>query len=299
MNNQIYKSTKTLVSRVFHSIPSFRRPNGIYKLLWDGVSVLMVMTTIFVFSISLAFGISKERAFGFSEEENFGLSSSFRTFIAVNMIFVSINIYFGFNTAFYANGELITDKREVRRHYKKNYFLLDLLSLVPYMLYLIPDISKEGDKVLILRFIDALIFIRIRELYLFFQNIEAIISLNEKVEGFFELFKLICSVLLITHFVGCIWYMIGASDGESQHPNSWINRVSPFDKSWVDLYCQSIYWALTTIATVGYGDITPQTNKERLFCMLIMIAGSAIFGYSVNKIGGILDNLNQKKSNLK
>jgi hypothetical protein len=42
-------------------------------------------------------------------------------------------------------------------------------------------------------------------------------------------------------------------------------------------YATSMYWALMTISTVGYGDYTAQTNAEKLWCMVTMLVGSLIF----------------------
>jgi voltage-gated potassium channel len=39
---------------------------------------------------------------------------------------------------------------------------------------------------------------------------------------------------------------------------------------------KSIYWAVVTLTTVGYGDISPQTNFGQLISALIMITGYAI-----------------------
>ena len=43
-------------------------------------------------------------------------------------------------------------------------------------------------------------------------------------------------------------------------------------------YNKAIYWLITTIATVGYGDITPHTNGGRMYAMCIMILGATIWG---------------------
>jgi voltage-gated potassium channel len=43
-------------------------------------------------------------------------------------------------------------------------------------------------------------------------------------------------------------------------------------------YNKAIYWLITTIATVGYGDITPSTNGGRVYAMGIMILGATIWG---------------------
>ena len=49
--------------------------------------------------------------------------------------------------------------------------------------------------------------------------------------------------------------------------------------------------------TVGYGDITPVNNFEKLYCMLVILFGGMIFPYSVNTIGLIIQDIqkDQKK----
>ena len=37
--------------------------------------------------------------------------------------------------------------------------------------------------------------------------------------------------------------------------------------------------------TVGYGDITPVTNKEKIFIIFITLISCAVFAYAVNTIG--------------
>jgi hypothetical protein len=55
-----------------------------------------------------------------------------------------------------------------------------------------------------------------------------------------------------------------------------------------------VYWAITTIVTVGYGDLTPQNYTEVLVVMLIQICGTSFFGYMINVIGITVDNINRK-----
>ena len=51
-----------------------------------------------------------------------------------------------------------------------------------------------------------------------------------------------------------------------------------------------IYYAFTTLSTVGFGDFNPKSDAERLVCCVIMVAGVAIFGYVMNNF---LDIINQ------
>ena len=44
--------------------------------------------------------------------------------------------------------------------------------------------------------------------------------------------------------------------------------------------------------TVGYGDITPQTNAEMIQCIITMLICCGVFGYTINSIGVIVQELN-------
>ena len=38
----------------------------------------------------------------------------------------------------------------------------------------------------------------------------------------------------------------------------------------------AIYWAIVTLTTVGYGDITPQTGIGKMFSAIVMMLGYSI-----------------------
>jgi hypothetical protein len=57
----------------------------------------------------------------------------------------------------------------------------------------------------------------------------------------------------------------------------WLVIYPPGEDKLTD-YIKATYWLITTIATVGYGDITPTTNGGRIYCMGMMIMGATIWG---------------------
>ena len=53
-------------------------------------------------------------------------------------------------------------------------------------------------------------------------------------------------------------------------------------------YCAAYYWAITAISTVGFGDISAQTNSERMFSIVIEIFGCLLFAMLISSLGSMM-----------
>jgi hypothetical protein len=49
-------------------------------------------------------------------------------------------------------------------------------------------------------------------------------------------------------------------------------------------WISSMYWAVTTMSTIGYGDISPATGPERICGMFLMVIGCAFFAWVTGRI---------------
>lgn len=49
----------------------------------------------------------------------------------------------------------------------------------------------------------------------------------------------------------------------------------------INLYVTAWYWVITTFSSVGYGEITGETNLEYLYVMIVQMIGIGFFGYMV------------------
>lgn len=53
----------------------------------------------------------------------------------------------------------------------------------------------------------------------------------------------------------------------------------------------AVYWAFTTLSTVGFGDYSARSDSERLFCAFIFICGVSIFSYILGIFIEILNEI--------
>ena len=59
-------------------------------------------------------------------------------------------------------------------------------------------------------------------------------------------------------------------------------------------YCASIYWAFTTMTTVGYGDINTSNDTERVFCIFAMLVGASVFGYVIGNVTVMMESFDMQ-----
>jgi hyperpolarization activated cyclic nucleotide-gated potassium channel 2 len=97
--------------------------------------------------------------------------------------------------------------------------------------------------------------------------------------GFARLLKSLVMILVLTHFVACIWFFLARMD--EFHYDTWVVRYGLQDKPNGELYLYSYYWAITTLTTVGFGDISGGNSMERVFCMLWMMVGVGFYSFTV------------------
>jgi hypothetical protein len=73
------------------------------------------------------------------------------------------------------------------------------------------------------------------------------------------------SLIFVIHVISCLWILIGQSLLDNH--TGWLYFVPNTNPSADDIYIASIYWVITTLTTVGYGDLKGQTTEEYLFTM--------------------------------
>ena len=84
-----------------------------------------------------------------------------------------------------------------------------------------------------------------------------------------------------------------------QYKLTWIYAKGYTDLGNFDLYMSSCYFIVTTIVTVGYGDITAINSTEKFICCILMITGVIAFSYATGALSSIISNVDSTEAKLK
>jgi potassium voltage-gated channel Eag-related subfamily H protein 7 len=130
--------------------------------------------------------------------------------------------------------------------------------------------------------------LRLQKIEMILAKIQEFFNLNGALNDMLGLIKMIVSLTLIAHFIACFWHGVGFF---SQGNDTWLDYYGIRGEDNWTKYLYSFYWATMTMATVGYGDITPKSNLERVTASITMFLACGVFAFSINSIGIVLQNL--------
>jgi hyperpolarization activated cyclic nucleotide-gated potassium channel 2 len=111
----------------------------------------------------------------------------------------------------------------------------------------------------------------------------------------FVALKLLMMVGFIAHWTACWFHYISYENAFVFH-DVWLRTFGHIDASTDERYVASLYWALTTMTTVGYGDIVPRSEIEKVYAMAAMILACGTFAYVVGSIGGIISKQSERET---
>ena len=145
------------------------------------------------------------------------------------------------------------------------YGIIDLFSILPtYLAFLFPSAAY----LLVIRIMRVLRIFRILKLFRYIG--EANLLYAALLQARRKIFVFLFSVLVLIIIFGALMFVIeGPENGFTNIP-------------------VSIYWAIVTITTVGYGDIAPQTSLGQFVAAFAMICGYAIIAVPTGIIGAEL-----------
>jgi len=156
-----------------------------------------------------------------------------------------------------------------KRHWLRPTIVLDFICLLPLML--IEDWFFQGGSIGLVFFnlLTCRHVWRIKKFLDEFDNLKPII---------YRLVPLTMMMPLLVHLIACGWIALGSGS------------VGPDSDKFLE-YVRAFYWAMTTLTTVGYGDIVAKTPFQMVYAAITQLAGVGVFGYILSNVASLLSRL--------
>jgi len=156
------------------------------------------------------------------------------------------------------------------------YGIIDLLAIIPTYLSLF---MVGAHSLIIIRALRLLRVFRIFKMVGFMN--QGTFIMNSLKASRDKIFIFIFFIFLMVNIVGAIMYLVEGS------ANSGFESIP-----------RSIYWAVVTMTTVGYGDISPTTNFGQFLAAIVMILGYAVIAVPTGIVSAEMVNHGKKKHDI-
>ncbi|XP_066301817.1 potassium voltage-gated channel subfamily H member 6-like isoform X2 [Branchiostoma lanceolatum] len=274
-----------------------------FKAVWDWIILLLVIYTAVFTPYVAAFLLNEDEARAKMNRDpdtrrDYGPSNRYGdplviVDLIVDVMFI-IDILINFRTTYVnKNDEVVSHPGKIAVHYFKGWFLIDVVAAIPFDLLLF---GSETDETTTL--IGLLKTARLLRLVRVARKIDRYSEYGAAV-----LLLLMATFALIAHWLACIWYAIGnverpmlpAKIGwldilakQTHQPYTNDSNSGPSLKS---KYITALYFTFSSLTSVGFGNVSPNTNAEKVFCICIMLIGSLMYASIFGNVSAIIQRL--------
>ncbi|XP_032934850.1 potassium voltage-gated channel subfamily H member 6 isoform X2 [Catharus ustulatus] len=265
-----------------------------FKAVWDWLILLLVIYTAVFTPYSAAFLLNEEQM----EEKRWDCSYTCDPLniidLIVDIMFI-VDIVINFRTTYVnINDEVVSHPGKIAIHYFKGWFLIDMVAAIPFDLLIFRSGSDETTTLIgLLKTARLLRLVRVAR------------KLDRYSEyGAAVLFLLMCTFALIAHWLACIWYAIGNVERPyMEHKIGWLDnlgdqigkRYNDSDlssgPSIKDKYVTALYFTFSSLTSVGFGNVSPNTNSEKIFSICVMLIGSLMYASIFGNVSAIIQRL--------
>ncbi|XP_060899964.1 potassium voltage-gated channel subfamily H member 6-like [Labrus mixtus] len=272
-----------------------------FKAVWDWVILLLVIYTAIFTPYSATFLLSDQEE---AAMQTCGYSCSPLNVVdmIVDIMFI-VDIIINFRTTYVnSNDEVVSQSTKIAVHYFKGWFLIDMVAAIPFDLLIYRSGEEEvvrgggeGETTTLIGLLKTARLLRL-------------VRVARKLDRYSEygaavLFLLMCTFALIAHWLACIWYAIGSVERTTSHGVGWLATLGgqlgkPFNESIMgsgpsirDKYVTALYFTFSSLTSVGFGNVSPNTNSEKIFSICVMLVGALMYASIFGNVSAIIQRL--------
>ncbi|XP_058510581.1 potassium voltage-gated channel subfamily H member 6a isoform X1 [Solea solea] len=270
-----------------------------FKAVWDWVILLLVIYTAIFTPYSAAFLLNEVEE---QRRRTCGYTCNPLNVVdlVVDVMFI-VDILINFRTTYVNhNDEVVSQPGRIAQHYFKGWFLIDIVAAIPFDLLIFRSGSEEPQTTTLIGLLKTARLLRL-------------VRVARKLDRYSEygaavLLLLMCTFALIAHWLACIWYAIGnvertgsahitgmkigwldnLADQIGKHYNDSDAASGPSTK---DKYVTALYFTFSSLTSVGFGNVSPNTNPEKIFSICVMLIGSLMYASIFGNVSAIIQRL--------
>ncbi|XP_022249689.1 potassium voltage-gated channel subfamily H member 7-like isoform X2 [Limulus polyphemus] len=260
-----------------------------FKAFWDWIILLLVIYTAIFTPYVAAFLLNEDRT---KRNKKYGDDPIVIIDLLVDVMFI-IDILINFRTTYInSNEEVVSHPGRIAVHYLRGWFIIDIVAAIPFDLLLF---GSETDETTTL--IGLLKTARLLRLVRVARKIDRYSEYGAAV-----LLLLMATFALIAHWLACIWYAIGNAERPLLNPKiGWLDHLANATHQFYNnskggpsikaKYVTALYFTFSSLTSVGFGNVSPNTNMEKIFSILIMLIGSLMYASIFGNVSAIIQRL--------
>uniref|UniRef100_A0A3Q3VYG5 Voltage-gated delayed rectifier potassium channel KCNH4 n=1 Tax=Mola mola TaxID=94237 RepID=A0A3Q3VYG5_MOLML len=261
---------------------------GTFKACWDWLILLATFYVAVTVPYNVCFTVVGRRDEGSSAPRSPPSVSD----ILVEILFI-LDILLNFRTTFVStSGQVVYDARSICVHYVTTWLFVDLIAALPFDLLYAFNINVYFG-------VHLLKTVRLLRLLRLLQKLERYSQYSAVV-----LTLLMSMFALLAHWMACVWYFIGRREIES--PGSWdigwLHELAKRQGFWnssqdyANIYVTSLYFALSSLTSVGFGNVSANTNSEKIFSICTMLIGALMHAVVFGNVTAIIQRMYSRRS---
>ncbi|XP_031563696.1 potassium/sodium hyperpolarization-activated cyclic nucleotide-gated channel 2-like [Actinia tenebrosa] len=267
----------TKASGVIHPFSTFR-------WYWDILLVIFISLHVLLLPVNIAF---------LSDD----LSLHWLVINGISDLFFLVDIFLNFRTGLVDpnnKDEVILDPAIIRITYLKGWFIIDLLSSLPFdYAYFIASSTSTEQTLLkasralrILKLAKVLSLLRLLRVSRLVRYIKRFEELTNIAGGQLRIMKLIGCMMLLSHWNGCVQFLVPYLQGFPDE--SWVVINGLKDEPAVVQYSWSLFNAMSHMLCIGYGRYPPHNTTELWLTILSMTIGATFYAVFIGIMSGLV-----------